>query len=726
MPPPGLVRPQALLLGLALFASHASAYDLFLDSPELPEVLTATRLHQAPAAVPGSITVLDRELIEGSGARELTEVLRLVPGMVVVPDDIKVQVNYHGGHGVQARRMQVLIDGRAVYRPGLAEVDWEDLPVALEDIERIEVFRGPNTASYGANALTGVINIITRRPEDSLGGRVSYTRGQRGIRDGHAGYGVAWSGGALRASVSAREDTGFDHRRDGSPFHDDIALRRFNLRVSHDPNPAQRLDWQLAVADGTHQDRNHHEPTLPVNLQPGERDELTERQHRSYAGSMRWNWDISPEHSLQVQSSLQHWERIWEWRSCDAIALFHPELRALYKSSPAFVGELAEALEEWAKDPSKPLALPSGTPEQNKQRDIFLGELMASLDPATGTVAHTCGDLNENTRETRFDLEVQNTLSLADTLRLVGVLHYRRDHADSEAYFSGSRHKDIGRLHGQVEWYPHPQWLLQAGAMYEYDSMLDDDDLSPRLAINYLPTPAHGFRAVYTRAVRTPDMLELSADWQVYVRNLQPSPFGMRNAYFFLSNRVDGNLTQERMESRELGYNGHFVQLGLHMDVRLFRERISNLITYWAKIQDLTPSNENSMEFRGWEVEANWRLGVRDRLRLTYSEVDLTASHRYDNWDTPRYSGSASWLRDWGRGLSSGLTYLRTDLSSDKADFLFERVDLSLTQRMPISPSTNLLLHGVWQQRLDDDPLFGRSNNYSQKHVYWLSAGVEF
>src|SRR5690606_39313674 len=54
--------------------------------------------------------------------------------------------------------------------------------------------------------------------------------------------------------------------------------------------------WQLAVADGTHQDRNHHWPTLEVDLQPGERDELTERQHRSYSGSLRWDWDISPEH----------------------------------------------------------------------------------------------------------------------------------------------------------------------------------------------------------------------------------------------------------------------------------------------------------------------------------------------------------------------------------------------------------------------------------------------
>jgi len=106
--------------------------------------------------------------------------------------------------------------------------------------------------------------------------------------------------------------------------------------------------------------------------------------------------------------------------------------------------------------------------------------------------------------------------------------------------------------------------------------------------------------------------------------------------------------------------------------------------------------------------------------------VELTASHRYDNWDTPRYGGSASWLRDWGQGLSSGLSYLRTDLHTDKSDYLFERVDLSLTQRVQVISSTNLLLHGVWQQRLDNDPLFASANNYSQKHVYWLSAGVEF
>ena len=62
----------------------------------------------------------------------------------------------------------------------------------MEDIERIEVFRGPNTVSYGANALMAVVNIITRRPADSHGTRMKVTQGQRGINDFYASQGVGW------------------------------------------------------------------------------------------------------------------------------------------------------------------------------------------------------------------------------------------------------------------------------------------------------------------------------------------------------------------------------------------------------------------------------------------------------------------------------------------------------------------------------------------------------
>jgi iron complex outermembrane receptor protein len=124
------------------------------------------------------MTVIDSELINASGARDISELLRLVPGMMVGYTGNQAAVNYHGTNANDARRMQVLIDGRSVYRAGLATVDWSDIPVAMEDIERIEVFRGPNTVSYGANALMAVVNILTRNAADSHGTRLKVTRGQ--------------------------------------------------------------------------------------------------------------------------------------------------------------------------------------------------------------------------------------------------------------------------------------------------------------------------------------------------------------------------------------------------------------------------------------------------------------------------------------------------------------------------------------------------------------------
>lgn len=541
----------------------------------------------------------------------------------------------------------------------------------------------------------------------------------------------------MRLSLSSRKDNGFDRRSNGSDFRDSVRLSRFNLRTVHDLSEGQTLEWQLAFVEGGQQDKNHHTPSLKVDLLPGERDENSDIQTRDYMGSLRWDLELSPKHSLHVQSSLQQWERTREWRSCDAQALFSPNLREMYRDDPAFTLELLDdgrrgenrvqrrALTALGMahllGPGQELGLPAGSAWQQTQAITFYEQLFGSYDMSTGTFAHTCGGLNENSRETRFDLELQDTLSLTDDLRVVSVISYRHDRADAESYFSGSRNKDIGRLYSQAEWYPHQQWLLQAGAMYEYDSMLADDSLTPRLAINYLPSPAHGFRAVYTEAVRTPDMLELGADWQVYVRDLKPAVYDQKAAYFFLSNRVDGTLQQERITSRELGYNGHFSELALRLDVRLFDESIDDLITYWAKIQDLVPNNDNSLGFQGWEMEANWRPRLDNRFRLTYAYLEFEASNEWDSWYTPRHSGSLSWMHEWGQGLSTGLTHL---WSNEINQHRFERVDLSVSKRFRVS-DTQLLLNGVWQQRLDDNPLSARTNIYDQRHTFWVSAGVE-
>ncbi|MDE2585018.1 MAG: TonB-dependent receptor plug domain-containing protein, partial [Betaproteobacteria bacterium] len=167
--------PFARLLGISAvcFSSSLMAGEEALLSEndvlgDVPMVLTVSRLRQAVADAPAAVTVIDRQMIRDSGAWDVTDALRLVPGMYVgssadngvfVPN---ATVSYHGMADAYSRRMQVLVDGRSIYTPLFGGPIWSTLPIALDDIERIEVSRGPNSVTYGANSFLGVINIITR------------------------------------------------------------------------------------------------------------------------------------------------------------------------------------------------------------------------------------------------------------------------------------------------------------------------------------------------------------------------------------------------------------------------------------------------------------------------------------------------------------------------------------------------------------------------------------
>ena len=481
---PAAPSPRSPLVLALIFSSPVLADDLFLDSEPLPQVLTATRLKQSPAAVPGSMTVIDSALIHATGARDISELLRLVPGMMVGNiSGNQAAVNYHGTNATQARRMQVLIDGRSVYRAGLATVDWSDIPVAMEDIERIEVFRGPNTVSYGANALMAVVNIITRRPADSHGTRMKVTRGQRGINDFYASQGLGWEDGDMRLSLSGQQDDGFDTDRTGADYHDSRRLDRFNLAVSQSLDERQSLDWQVNAKDGTNQRPYTYQPVFPGITRAGNDSDVTAKD---YAGSLRWNLDINPDHSLYIQGSAQHWDRQQTWRACDAEISFSPQLTELWQLNPNYTERLARNITRFTDR-----GAPAGTPAEQALANQVLDQWR------NGANQTVCGDIDQSTRETRYDLELQDTLSLADNLRLVSGMNYRYDRADSETYFNGTLDDRIWRVFGQVEWRASEHWLLQGGAMFE-DTRLIGSSLTPRMAVNYLINPRHGLRAVYS------------------------------------------------------------------------------------------------------------------------------------------------------------------------------------------------------------------------------------
>lgn len=170
--------------------ANAQLLDLPIEELMKVQVTTASRHSQKLAEIPAAVFVITQDDIRRSGATSIPEALRMAPGVEVarIGTD-KWAINIRGFNGRFADKLQVLIDGRSVYNPLFSGVQWEQLDTFMEDIERIEVIRGPGAALWGANAVNGVINIITKKARDTQGtlftaGGGSFERGFVGARHG--------------------------------------------------------------------------------------------------------------------------------------------------------------------------------------------------------------------------------------------------------------------------------------------------------------------------------------------------------------------------------------------------------------------------------------------------------------------------------------------------------------------------------------------------------------
>src|SRR5476649_2105402 len=153
------------------------------------QVTSASRKEQRAEDVPAAIYVITRDDIRRSGMTSVPDLLRLVPGVQVAQiNSNKWAVSVRGFNGLRANKLLVLVDGRSVYSRIFSGVLWDAEDVMLDDVDRIEVIRGPGAAIWGANAVNGVINIVTRSAADTQGGLVRGDAGRAG-EQGAARYG---------------------------------------------------------------------------------------------------------------------------------------------------------------------------------------------------------------------------------------------------------------------------------------------------------------------------------------------------------------------------------------------------------------------------------------------------------------------------------------------------------------------------------------------------------
>jgi iron complex outermembrane recepter protein len=164
------------------------------------EVTSVSKKEQKLSRIASAIFVITREEIRTSGATNIPDVLRMVPGLDVAQINGNTwEISSRGFNAQYANKLLVLIDGRTVYSPVFSGVYWDVQDVPLEDIDRIEVIRGPGATVWGANAVNGVINIITKSARETKGGLLTAGGGTY-----EPGFGVAQYGGNLSQGTGYR------------------------------------------------------------------------------------------------------------------------------------------------------------------------------------------------------------------------------------------------------------------------------------------------------------------------------------------------------------------------------------------------------------------------------------------------------------------------------------------------------------------------------------------
>ena len=164
------------------------------------EVTSVSKKEQKMSQAAAAIFVITQEDIRRSGAANIPDLLRMVPGLDVSQINANSwAVSARGFNEQFTNKLLVLIDGRAVYTPLLGGVNWDTQDVPLEDIDRIEVIRGPGATIWGANAVNGVINIVTKRAEETKGGLVTAGGGTEGQAQSTVEY-----GGAIKEKTNYR------------------------------------------------------------------------------------------------------------------------------------------------------------------------------------------------------------------------------------------------------------------------------------------------------------------------------------------------------------------------------------------------------------------------------------------------------------------------------------------------------------------------------------------
>lgn len=304
---------QAASLAIGLFPVLASAAmlpdlaDLSLEQLSQIEITTVSKRPEALLDASASVFVITREDILRTGVTSVPEALRLAPGVEVARiNAYSWAISIRGFNSDIANKLLVLIDGRSVYSPLYAGVFWDVQNLMLADIDRIEVVSGPGGTLWGANAVNGVINIITRSADQTQGGLAQVGAGSEERGFANIRYGMQLGNQTSLRAYAQFFDRDSSSLRGGGSAVDDWQMAQTGFRLDRQPGHTGQLTLQGDFYRGRHNTLASDDFTLGTLPEGIYKDAL-----RVEGGNLlgRWNRGMGADGQLSLQVYYDYTQR---------------------------------------------------------------------------------------------------------------------------------------------------------------------------------------------------------------------------------------------------------------------------------------------------------------------------------------------------------------------------------------------------------------------------------
>lgn len=558
---------------------------------DIPMISAVSRFEQRIDQAPASVTIIDRELIALSGAQTIVDLFRLAPGFQsYYVSGNRYGASYHGIGKEFPNQMEVMVDGRSVYESLFSSVHWSTLGIELSDIDHIEIVRGSNAPAQGSNAFLGSINIVTRKPIQDSGLGLEVTAGDWQTRNGSLRYNDSLGALDYRIGLGYQNNEGFPAVA-GGELDDGHELGYARLQATYTPSLLDTIDVAAGFTrENTGWGDSDH---------PDEYD--TARAYSDYQ-SATWSRTLDADNELEFQLYHNHF-RINNWLP---LGNFYQFL-GIDDDTASFL----TSFDELPAAVAAQIANEFQIPENYVQRVV---------NQFNTPVYNGFGRLISE----RYDAQIQHNIVFSEKLRGTWGFGLRNESLD--AFHPQSIDLDVDE--STARFFAHGQWQPVQRLTINGGTMVEDSPqgllVSPRVSANYHIFPSQTLRLAYVLGNRAPSLLEANEHLSTHVGDVVLDTVRI----------ADPNMTEERLDSVELGYLVQLDNPRLSMDIRLFQEHISDAIdeysefnipenTYFGDLTHKKLANNGSWDITGGEIQLAYRPADETLIRLHYSNTDL-------------------------------------------------------------------------------------------------------